>query len=329
MQKKPIQSLMTAAILVAVLGSGCQSLSPIRDTQTLPSSEFATPEKASAENQNIPETPTGTASVADGQQRVPVNADSFLDVVRFRSSANVPTTSLRGKPIAGVVNHHALASDMLTRFFRELRAARPDVTRFIILSPDHFKRGTSPISVGTFDYTTEGETVRVDRKAVESLLKDGATAGSRPMMEGEHGIGALMPFLVREYGSGVTFIPIAIRSDVSRRLVADFGKTLASHVDDHTFIIVSSDMSHYLTESQALTNDIATEKWLLSRDMTAMSRANDDYTDNGPAFVALFSFFNAKTLKPTFERIDHSISTKYGGDPTNTTSYITGVWGIQ
>lgn len=324
MQRNLIQSLMTAAILVAVLGSGCEGRS-IRGIPVLSPAELASLKQSSAKNGYTPD----LTKVGDAEKRIPVNADAFIDASRFRSSANISTVALHGKPIAGVVNHHALASDLLTRFFRELHASRPDVTRFIIIAPDHFKRGSSPITIGTFDYTTEGRTIAIDNVAVEQLQRAGATSASRLMMEGEHGVGALVPFLAREYPSNSTIVPVAIRSDVSRALAADFGNTIASLVDDHTFVIVSSDMSHYLSESEALTNDVATEKWLSSRDATAMGRATDDYTDNGPAFVALFSLLETKKLKPTFERIDHSISTKYGGDPTNTTSYINGVWNIK
>ncbi|MEO5927874.1 MAG: AmmeMemoRadiSam system protein B [Patescibacteria group bacterium] len=308
-KKRWITSLKTATILVAVLGAGCAPVQPLPHQIPL----------LTKEGQGEVPVPL----------KIPINADVFVDPTQYRSSQNIATVSLKGRPIAGVVNHHALAPDLLTRFFRELHAARPDVTRFIMLSPDHFKRGSSPVTVGAFDYTTHGHSIKVDEDAITTLERSGATPASRQMMEGEHGIGALLPFLAREYPGDIQLIPIAIRSDVSRNDIAEFGKALAPFIDDHTFIIVSSDMSHYLTEAEALKNDITTGQWLTSRDLTAMSRATDDYTDNGPAFVALFSLLKTMKLELTFEQIDHSISTRYGGDPKYTTSYITGVWSVR
>lgn len=327
-----IKSLKTAAILVAVLGSSCAESrgSSIRGGAVLSPPELASLEQSSVKNGHTPDLTEEAMMIATSDRKqARVNADLFLDKGQFLLSANVMSTALLGRPIAGVVGHHVLTSDLIARFFKELHASRPDVTRFIILSPDHFKQGTDAISVGAFDYATNGRTISVDSEAVAQVESFGATLGSRAMMEREHGIGALIPFIAREYKTDFTVVPIAIRADVNRDRIKAFGADLASLLDDHTFVIVSSDMSHYLPEAIALKNDIATETWLSNRDSNAMSRASDDYTDNGPAFVALFSLLASKKLELSFQRIDHTISSRYGGSLEYTTSYINGVWSTR
>jgi AmmeMemoRadiSam system protein B len=295
--------LGTAALMAAVFGSGCTTL----DVKSTPS-------------KSITETRTP-------RPEPPVNADAFLDVARFHASASGTSTRLSGRPIAGVVNHHVLASDLLTRFFRSIRAAHPNLRRIIILAPDHFQRGTDAISINTFTYASEGRVLSLDATSTQSVLVFGSPA-SRALIEGEHGIGALIPFLSREYAD-MEIVSVAIRADVPRERIRTFGASLAPLLNDQTMIVVSSDMSHYLSEREALKNDVKTEGWLRDLNRPAMETATDDFTDNGPSFVALFSLFEALNIQPGFQKIDHTISSQYGGDPSYTTSYITGVWSVK
>lgn len=253
---------------------------------------------------------------------IPVSADRFLGGSRVDLPSDATTT---GDVIAGTVNHHALAADLLARFFATLRAARPDATRVIILSPDHYKRGVETISVIGDDYLTERRLVRIDRDAFQALIRNGIARADRSLTEGEHGIGALIPFLAKAYPDA-QILPIVIRGDIPRDDAADLGRTLAPLVDAHTVVVISSDMSHYLGEDAAREYDEITRRALDARDAAMMRAANDDFTDNGPSFVALFALFDALKIAPRFELIDHSISSRYVDDRSNTTSYINGVW---
>ncbi len=255
-----------------------------------------------------------------------IKADSFLDFPLFRSSKTSYAKNLNGATIAGVVNHHVLASDLLARFFSTLRAARPDLRRMIILSPDHFKSGDATISIGQDSYTSFGKKIAVDEAAEETLTRIGvAVTGSRQLFEREHGIGAIIPFLAETFPD-ITIVPIAIRADVNRSDAEKLGRALQSLVDDKTFVLISSDMSHYLSENDALARDRETLSWLETLDATKFKQVTDDNTDNGPSFVALSELLDDMKIKPTFRELDHSISSKYGGSRANTTSYITGFW---
>lgn len=257
---------------------------------------------------------------------IPINADAFLDPARFRLSRHAPPHELSGTPIAGVVNHHVLASDLLARFFSTLRAARPDLQRIIILSPDHYRHGTASISVGVESYASRGAILPADREAAERLISAHvAFPGTRTLSVSEHGIGALIPFLAEQFPD-IQVVPIAIRADVNRDDAENLGLALAQLIDENTFIIVSSDMSHYLSESEAGAHDRETLSWLEQDNAAAFRSAGDDHTDNGPAFVALYALFDVKAARPTFQLLDHSISSRYGGRKDFTTSYINGFW---
>ena len=97
-------------------------------------------------------------------------------------------------------------------------------------------------------------------------------------------------------------------------------------MNDKTFVLISSDMSHYLYEEDAFAHDRDTLSWLKTLDANNFRKATDDNTDSGPSFVALSALFDEIGLKQNFHELDHSISSRYGGSRENTTTYITGFW---
>jgi AmmeMemoRadiSam system protein B len=158
--------------------------------------------------------------------------------------------------MAVVINHHVLASDIMARLSKTVFNKRPIIRRLIILSPDHYKRGRSAISIGRFPYTSPEGLIAIDDVFVKRLVERGlVTEVDSELWDNEHGIGAVLPFLTREYGNSFQIVPIAIRADVDRKQVEALGRELAAFWDDQTLLVVSSDMSHYLSKQVALTND--------------------------------------------------------------------------
>jgi len=242
------------------------------------------------------------------------------------STVSVKEKEFQGKAIAGVVNHHLLAPDLVARFWKSLKAARPDINRIIILSPDHFSAGRGEISVTDRPYATPFGPMETDETFVKSVLDQGATTledGS--MFEYEHGVGALVPFAKREFPDA-QIVPIAMRNSLNGSSAIEFGKSLARMADDKTVLVVSSDMSHYLTETQAFKNDETTLKQLEDLKTDFFRRGSDDFLDNRVGMLALSGFLQEKKIQPSFQLMDHSISSRYGGSPAYTTSYITGFW---
>ncbi|MBU1348569.1 AmmeMemoRadiSam system protein B [Patescibacteria group bacterium] len=260
---------------------------------------------------------------------IPINADTFIDPARPDAVATTGTPFV-GTPIAGVVNHHTLASDLIDRFFRTLRASRPVVRRFVIIAPDHFRAGTDAVTVGNVAYFSRGTVIRSDADAVAALVSDRrASMGEREIFEQEHGVAALIPSLARTYPDA-TILPVLVRGDVPRERMDALGASLADFIaDGRTFILISSDMSHELTEAEALRNDAETGRHLASLDRAWFASVGDDHTDSGPAFVALTAMFGATETTPMFGVVDHSVSSRYNGDRNYVTSYLTGLWSIS
>jgi len=268
-------------------------------------------------------------------------ANTFVDPVRFRDTSRLLPWKFAGYPIAGVVNHHTAAMDLQAKFFKTLKSVRSNIKTFIILSPDHFQRGPG-ISAQRLPYSTPSGLVTCNFKlATVSSVWDGTASRA---FEKEHGVGALAPFIAREY-PGAAVMPFFLRADAPRDQLIALGDELARLSTTSTFILVSSDMSHGLTDAEARKHDKETLSWLENNNWTKLENATDANTDSGPAFTVLHEFFSKRKtplpplnkgvtkdplvkggIKGGFEPLAHALSTDYGGDAKNVTSYIVGFW---
>ncbi|MBM3204420.1 AmmeMemoRadiSam system protein B [Candidatus Uhrbacteria bacterium] len=255
-----------------------------------------------------------------------INADVFLDQKSLIEAFATTKPAVSDCPNyrGGIVNHHVLAADLLAKFFMEMQRCRPDVTRIVILSPDHYQQSLKPFATFRDGYTSEGDAIAMDTEAIDQLLKNSSVTEDARLFKGEHGIAALIPFLHRVY-PGVKVIPLVVRIQLLRKDAEGMVKMLKPLIDEKTVLIVSSDMSHYLTELKAVQNDEVTKKALVNRDADFFWSANDDFTDNGK------SIWIAQTLFPdsTWTLQSQNISSRYDGTPAYTTTYLNGFWAIS
>ncbi len=247
--------------------------------------------------------------------------NTFIDPQKFASTNSIKGSALSVAPVAGVVNHHDLAADLQSKFFKTLKAARPDLKTIIIISPDHYKACQS-ISTHQLAYSTSAGRVEVDPTKVQSLVAAGIwDATEARAFEKEHGVGALAPFIAREFPNA-KIVPIFIRANATHAKLLALVGAIKQIQDRNTFIIISSDMSHTLPLEQARVRDVQTEQWLEQMDPTVLENATDANTDSGPALFVLSTLLK----QPKFTQIAHTISSDYVADTKNTTSYIVGFW---
>lgn len=253
-----------------------------------------------------------------------------MDPKQFLVSDAVSHKDLVAKPLAGVVNHHVLAIDLLAEFFKSLKRSRPDIKTFIILSPDHFSRGHG-ISISSLAYATPVGAIEVNQDFFESLKNLGYADGtSARLFENEHGVGALVPFVAREFPEA-DIVPIFLRSDISLKQAYKLGQDLAGFKSDDTMLLLSSDMSHFLNSDVARDRDGQTLDWLENMNFDQLKKATDANTDSGSSFAVLEAYLervnSGKVLRDyAFQVLSHKSSLDYNQDPGNTTTYITGIW---
>ncbi len=253
----------------------------------------------------------------------PIDADKFLVPELYESAWSTRFETRACESYRGaIVNHHALASDLIVKVMRELARCRPQTGTVIILSPDHFNAGSAPVTTHRKSYATAGAIVTVDEKSVDRLLEAVPTAGeSTVLFDREHGVGVLIPFLHRVLPDA-SIVPVVIKSSITNAQRAELAKWLEGESRHGSFILVSSDMSHYLDDSVAIKNDEATKQALVDSDTNFFSSAKDAFTDNGPAIAATIGALRPKR----WLLIDQAISNDYAGSSGFTTTYLVGFW---
>lgn len=297
-------------IILSCLTVGCQFQEPSK-----PNTAYEVPRLTEPVNQTLREAPI---------------REVFVDPAQFLAGNSVSHKKISSQAVAGVVNHHVLAADLLAEFFKSLKLASPNITTFVILSPDHFSRGHG-ISLSNLAYVTPAGTVQINRQMFQTLKNMGYYDGtSRRLFENEHGAGALMPFIAREF-PGAEVVPIFLRSDVSLKQAEQLGRDLSALQSDGLMLILSSDMSHFLDWKTALARDERTLDWLENMNFERLKKASDANTDSGSSFAVLEIYLaeidvQKKNSNYAFQLLSHKSSLDYGQDPGNVTTYITGIW---
>ncbi len=273
--------------------------------------------------------PRLTAAINQSLQAEPIGG-GFVDPARFLASDFADHKNISSKSVAGVVNHHVLAMDLLAEFFKSIKQSRPDIKTFIILSPDHLSRGHG-ISLSNLAYSTPARTILTNDDYFQNLKNLGYYDGtSARLFEDEHGVGALVPFIAREFPSA-DVVPVFLRSDISLKQAHQLGQNLALLISGDSMLIISSDMSHSLDSNKASVRDEQTLGWLENMDLDRLKIATDANTDSGASFAVLAAYLadldSEKQISDyAFQLLSHKSSLDYNQDPGNVTTYITGVW---
>ncbi|MFV2090364.1 MAG: AmmeMemoRadiSam system protein B [Pseudomonadales bacterium] len=195
--------------------------------------------------------------------------------------------------------------------YRLLAAARDRITRVVLLGPAHrvYVEGMAIPDVAAFDYP--GGSVMLDSQALRDIARLPGVSTSNEAHENEHCLEVQLPFLdavLDDY----RLVPILIGVCPSK-LIAAVLNTLWG--GDETLILVSSDLSHFLTYDEALTADQQT-----TRDITARSISlRDEQACGARAINGLMEVARARALE--VDVIDLRNSGDTAGDRSRVVGY--------
>lgn len=156
--------------------------------------------------------------------------------------------------IGGVVPHHALAEEMILEFYERLRAIDPQPTRVILLGPDHFNAGKTPVTLSGADWETPSGTLSADVELMRSLLNAQTAARQDELFAREHSITTHIP-LIRKYLKNSTILPLMIQLRVTDIHLLALRKQLLEFLQTGGLLILSMDFSHYKTPEEADVED--------------------------------------------------------------------------
>ncbi len=211
---------------------------------------------------------------------LPVQPDRFYDPMLFYGGLHAADDQDAARPegrlVGGVVPHHNLAAELLTRFFRQLEADPP--TTVIVVGPNHEARG-QPVITGRRGWQTEFGVVEADQSLVDRLVAGGLATVDDETLEPEHAIGALMPYL-KYHAPNAKVVPLILHREVGLPELRRLAQALAEQTDDETLLLASVDFSHYLTRVEAEAKDAQTLPLIEEMDLTALMRLGPDHIDS-------------------------------------------------
>lgn len=203
-----------------------------------------------AEGQKAAERGTGALKVSVGKTSAAEGETPKVEASGARGFSG-------GAAAGGIVPHHDLAGAMMLRFYDALAEAVPAPERIILIAPDHYRAGRSPVSTCGADWLTEFGLLSADREGVAALTGAGLAERQDRLFRSEHGITNHLPLLRRTF-PGATVLPLVVRKGLSDLHLLALRKALLPLVERGGLILLSMDLSHGKTPAGAAAEDART-----------------------------------------------------------------------
>lgn len=221
-------------------------------------------------------------------------------------------------PVSGTVSHHLLVAPVINKWFLYLKGLR-NIETFIIISPNHARRGLHFISLSNNAWLSAGIVTKVNTGLTSLLMEKLETTEDVQAFENEHGIEALLPFINR-YFPGADIVPILVDEQQKHmRGAAVLADSISGMVEKNKniFVIISVDFSHRRNRAVTDILDAYSKESLLS--LNAGSRI---YSDNNTGLFILFRICKKLGTGNTWI-LGHTDSEKFvSGDLELLTSYF-------
>ena len=229
-----------------------------------------------------------------------------------------PASAQRVK--SAIAAHHLVAAKPIATVFETLAKEKP--TTVVIVSPNHFDRGRSPaqVSFGTWqtpygDVETDVEIAKALEKSIAILVHEEAAA------PGEHGIGALTPFVARSLPHA-RIVRLIVHESLTPEDAEAIGRAIATQFPD-AIMIASVDMSHNLPQSAAAFHDEVTLRQIAGGGADTINLEIDSN-----AALRILQSFNETHGTQMWQSLHHGSSMEMGltEDWRENTSHILGVF---
>lgn len=215
-----------------------------------------------------------------------------------------------------VVNHHLLAADLIAETLAVAAIDQPITV--ILISPNHFTRGTGQVISSRFDWQTPYGILKADQRTITALVKADLINVDETPFEEEHGIYNIVPF-IKKYFPKAKIVPLILKSNLSDDQVDLLAKKIAEL--SNILVVFSFDFSHYQTKAVADKHDEETINTINSYDFENIKNLD---VDSKPGVRLMLEYSKIKST--SFNILHHANSAEYVNNLTETTSYIGGVF---
>ena len=236
---------------------------------------------------------------------------SFAEAIEPGPGAPAPAALV--VPHAGYVYSGPVAASAYAR----VGALRGTVRRVVLLGPSH-RVPVRGVALGSADvWETPLGLVPLDPEAPAQLAHLRCVAVDDRAHEREHSLEVQVPFLQRTLGE-FTLVPLAVGAATTDEVarVLDVLWPRADEPTGETLVVVSTDLSHYLTDREAREVDARTAAAIAARRPEDVA---DDAACGARPLRGLLRTAVERDLR--VERLDLRNSSDTAGDPTRVVGY--------
>lgn len=187
-------------------------------------------------------------------------------------------------------------------------ALMPAVDRVVLLGPSHYVPIAGLAVTGAKEWATPLGEVRVSTSLRKRALAAGALVDDEPHAR-DHALEVELPFLQRACPRGLEVLPVAVGSTVTTDVVE-----LLDALD--AFVVVSTDLSHYLPDEFARQHDLETADAVLRREPHAIRDG-----DACGVFALRGLVEHSRRRHRTIDLLDLRTSADTAGDPSSVVGY--------
>lgn len=255
----------------------------------------------------------------------PAQPNAFFNPKLFYGGlamARGAATSAAAPLAGGLVPHHDLAAELLSGFFMQLEAEPPDV--IFLVGPNHDAAG-APVVTGRRAWQTDFGLVEADREAVDALVAAGLAAVDEAVLEREHSMGTLMPY-IKYHAPGARVVPLVLHRNLTLPELQRLADGLGAQLGPGRILVASVDFSHYLTRVEAEARDEETLATIMAGDRDRLLRMGNDHLDSPGAVAVLLMAMAASGAEGPIVLGHTNSGLILRDDLIETTSYFTFVF---
>ena len=204
-----------------------------------------------------------------------------------QETPNIPPPKAVIVPHAGYIFSGGIASSA----YRKIKSADSIIERVVILAPCHRVPFTGLALSSADKWSTPIGEIEVDKTICEELAKLPFVDYNDEAHNDEHSIEVQLPFLKKTFNHNVKIVPILTCMTSLTEAVQVLEKAWGN---EETIIIISADLSHFLTYDECKQKDDETIKAIKNLDYSNLE--NDDTCGLIP-ICALLEVANRKKMK--------------------------------
>lgn len=243
----------------------------------------------------------------------------FEQSLFLNSLQRVPDTQEVNYIKGGIIPHHLLPAEMLANFFKKI--SHQTVETYILIGPNHYEKGQSKILTSDWDWNTPFGEVKANTQAIDGLVKVTAAEVNTDVLEYEHSVAGIMPYL-KHFSPSATVVPLILSNTVTANELTELAEKIQPFITKNTVILAPVDFSHYLRSREAEEHDKVTWEAMKNFDIDHLLHMNHDNLDS-PSSIALLLLLMKREGTTSMHLYENTNSGKLLNSPyVSTTSYF-------